>query len=86
MTRTKTTARGKRRAAPAPLALLARNARCIGDDDYGSARQVGAENEFLAAVERLLPRRQWQAFERYCLKATTDERINEALRLVGGRS
>ena len=67
------------------LETLAREARPTDDDDYGSIRQVACENAFydiLAQYLASLPVSQRDAFDAYCLKATTDERIDEGLRLA----
>ena len=61
---------------------LAQAARPVDDNDWGSTRQIGAENKFFKSVEALLPDDQFAALTRYCLKATSDEAIDEALRLV----
>jgi hypothetical protein len=68
------------------LTELAQAARCIDDTDWGSSRQVEAENAFFDAVRPRLSQRQWDDLEAYCLKATHDERIDRALELVGDRS
>jgi hypothetical protein len=62
---------------------LARSARPIDDADWGSPRQIEAENLFMAAVEARLPIRKLSALHDYSLKATTEEWIDEALRLMG---
>ena len=62
---------------------LANQARCIDDADWGSERQTAALNEFFAHVYTIIGRRKFIELEAYCLKATTDEMIDEALRLVG---
>lgn len=61
---------------------LARAARPLNDDDYGSEEQVEHENDFFAVVRELLTEEQEEALETFSLKATTEERIDEALRLV----
>jgi hypothetical protein len=64
---------------------LADAARPINEADYGSDRQVRAENDFydaLAQYTASLPIEAQQAFDAFCLKATVDERITEGLRLV----
>jgi hypothetical protein len=64
------------------LNILAQTARPIDDADYGSYRQVRAENRFFYVIKSRLTAQAWHDFELYCLKATSDERIDEALRLV----
>jgi hypothetical protein len=61
---------------------LAKDALPINDDDWGSDRQIDAENLFFNEVEKVLDAETFAAFENYCLKATTDERVEEALRLL----
>jgi hypothetical protein len=53
-----------------------------GGDDWGSARQVDAQNEFTDAVIALLTPEEIAAYDDYCLKATVKEIIEEGLRLV----
>jgi len=67
----------------AEIVELARAARPIDDADWGSERQIEAENVFMAAVEARLPIRKLSALHDYALKATTEEWIDEALRLMG---
>lgn len=66
---------------------LAADARPLNDDDWGSDRQLEAENKFGEAVEQEFRSRgeleKLAAWERYALKATTEETISEALRLLG---
>jgi hypothetical protein len=64
------------------IEALAKVARPRTDDDWGSARQVDAENKFFRVVKQLLEADEFEALEDYCLKATTDEMIDKALRLV----
>jgi hypothetical protein len=65
-----------------PLIQLARTARPINDADWGSARQVAAENQFFASIKPLISASDWDELETFALRATTDERIDFALRLV----
>lgn len=65
------------------LFQLAQAARPITDDDWGSDRQIEAENAFFDYVKTQLPVPLWDELEAYCLKATTDEMVDEALRLLG---
>lgn len=55
-------------------------------DDWGSDRQIKAENEFFAALySGLVGRigvRAWDSFEEFCSRATCEERIDEGLRLA----
>jgi hypothetical protein len=52
------------------------------DADWGSERQVAAQNAFFNRVERLLVSYEFAELEHYCNKATTEEMIAEALRMV----
>ncbi len=65
------------------LAALASAARPIDDDDWGSDRQIEAENAFFQKIETILSEAAWEELTDYCLKATSDEAIDEALRQVG---
>lgn len=65
------------------LVAMAGAARALGDDDWGSARQVAAQNAFFLEVERLMHPVAWDEFEMWALKATVDEKVDEALRLLG---
>ena len=60
---------------------LAKLARPANDTDWGSERQITAENDFYIEVEKHLTPDQMQEFEAFSLKATADERITEALKL-----
>lgn len=62
---------------------LAGPAAPVNDDDWGSERQIVAENRFFRAVRRKLNPQQQASLEARCLKATTEERIAEALRMCG---
>ena len=68
------------------LEELAAAARPINDADYGTDRQINAENDFFDALDLhltgKLTRDETEAFDAFCLKATTDERISEGLRLA----
>jgi hypothetical protein len=66
------------------LQALAQAARPISEEDYASDRHIGAENDFFEACRKLDP----VAFDEdgdfavFCLKATPDEAIGEAIRLL----
>lgn len=64
----------------AQLQELATAARPTNDQDWGSERQLDAENAFFDAFARAgfgSP-----AFDAFCLKATSEEMIDEALRIL----
>jgi len=52
------------------------------EGDWGSERQIDAQNAFGDAVEAIVPADVFAEFEAYCLKATSDERIDEGLRIA----
>lgn len=52
------------------------------DDDWGSERQVSAENAVYAEIDKLgLTEAELEKFEIWASKATTDEIMDEALRI-----
>jgi hypothetical protein len=61
---------------------LANDARPIDDADWGSDRQIAAENKLFAFVRTLLSEAEFEKLQVFCLKATTEEMIDEALLLV----
>jgi len=62
------------------LYTLAQTARPINDDDWGSERQITAENAFFLYVEKQMHPSAFSELEDYCLKATTDEMIDQAIK------
>lgn len=62
---------------------LAEKARPIDYDDYGSERQIEAFNAFCLAMEKTLSADDFERFEAYSMKATTDELIDYGLKLCG---
>lgn len=69
------------------LDALAKGARPLDDEDWGSDRQIESENAFFDACEGAFPELfdEGSAFADFALKATSEERIDEALRLVRER-
>lgn len=63
---------------------LASAARPINDDDWGSDRQINAENAWFDAVCLDLDSARIVELEDYALKATTTERIDKARELLFG--
>jgi hypothetical protein len=61
---------------------LADAARPTSDDDWGIEPQIDAQNAFFDHISTILTPAQFSDLDRYCLKATADEMIDEALRLV----
>ena len=68
---------------PSKLFMWARLAVPLDEDEWGSGRQIDAENGFCAALRAKLTDDQWWDFERYALKATTEEMIGCGLELAG---
>lgn len=66
------------------LETLAAAARPSDALQWGSDQQTKAENAFFAVAKAVCPALTGEAFETYCLKATTDEMIDEALRILRG--
>ncbi len=64
------------------LRKLAKVARPLNDDEWGSERQMNAENRFCAALERYLKPAAWDHFTDYALKATTEEMMDCGLMLA----
>jgi hypothetical protein len=62
------------------LTELAEAARPINDADWGSERHMAAETAFVKQFRRIVG--QTPDFDRWCDTATTDEMIDEGLRLV----
>lgn len=61
---------------------LAQEARPINDDDYGSERQINAFNAFTIKMEQILSKEDFELFEDYSMKATTDELVDYGLSLL----
>lgn len=55
---------------------MAQTARPTEDSEWGSDRQINAENIFCAALERYITPDGWSKFEDYALKATTEEMLD----------
>lgn len=68
----------------AELDTLAQEARPKNDADFGSERQIEAENAFYDAFQTVVG--DSPDFDAYCLDATLDERIDEALRIANGQT
>jgi len=67
------------------LEQLAAAARPINEADFGSERQIDAENHFYDTLDQhtvCLPIEIREAYDAFCAKATVDERITEGLRLA----
>ena len=65
---------------------MANEAKPINEADYGSLRQVRAENDFMDTLDQFLTGKldeeDGDDFVAFCLKATAVERINEGMRLA----
>lgn len=68
----------------ADLEALAREAFPIDADEWGSDRQINAENKLFEALETQYPVTFGEEgdFRMWALKATSEEYIEEAMRLV----
>jgi len=66
----------------ARLAELANDAKPLNDNEWGSERQIDAQNRFFDYIEKLIPAGKFSELEDYCNKATTDEMIAEGLRIA----
>lgn len=62
------------------IKTFAAAALCINESDYGTERQIDAENGFFDAVREDVPADDFEALEDYCHKATTDEQVVEGFR------
>jgi len=62
---------------------MAQAARPSDDDDWGTERQIQAENTFFYAVMAILTPEEWDDLEAYALKASVDETVDEAMRIMG---
>ena len=51
-----------------------------GTDDWGSERQIDAQNLFFQELEQILPADRFAELDTWCLKATTEEMLDEGLR------
>lgn len=58
---------------------MAQDARALDDEDWGSERQMAAENAFFFATTPWLGD-EHSEFAAWCLKATTDEMLDEGLK------
>jgi hypothetical protein len=54
----------------------------INDDDWGSERQITAQNYFFGEFDINFPELNTAEFEHYCNKARTEEMFDEAMRLI----
>lgn len=61
---------------------LAHLARPVNDDDYGSERQINTFNAFTIKMEQILSKEDFELFEDYSMKATTDELVDYGLSLL----
>lgn len=66
------------------LEVLAGSARPLNDQDWGSERQIEAENAFFTACEEAYPHlfHEGSEFSEWALKATSEEMIDHALTLI----
>lgn len=64
------------------METMAADAKPTSDDDWGSERQIDAENAFMNRLEFLMPADEWETFGQWCLKATSEEMIDAGLALL----
>jgi hypothetical protein len=64
------------------IEALAQAARPLNDDEWGSDRQLEAENAFVNATRELMHPIAWEEFIDATLKCTTDEMVDYALKLL----
>lgn len=67
------------------LESLAMAAKPKSDEDWGSTRQLNTENDFFNMVREVLPEDDYSDLEDWCLKATTEEQIDEGFRRASDR-
>lgn len=67
---------------------LANDGRPKDEADYGTDRQIDTLNALWRELETRWPDEfgELSDFSAYCLKATNDEQVDEALRLLGDRA
>lgn len=63
---------------------LAALARPTSEEDWGSDRQIDAQNAFFDAVQSRVCSTLFEQLTIYCLKATSDEMIDAGLRAARG--
>lgn len=68
------------------LTQLAEQARPQSDLDWGSDRQINAENKFFAVLDVLYPEVFTLEYYSREIKCTSDERIDNALKVLQGLS
>jgi hypothetical protein len=68
--------------AAAPIPTFAGTDARDGQDDWGSERQIDAQNEFTQALENYLPPSAWAKFEASLDKASTEDIIRNGLEIA----
>jgi hypothetical protein len=68
----------------AEIEKLAVAAKPLNDDEWGSERQIGAQNAFFDAVQEMVSKGVFDGLQGYCLKATVDEMIEAGLEAARG--
>ena len=69
-------------ARQAQLDQLAAEARPINDDDYGTDRQINAQNDFTFTLQAILSPEKWENFAEYAHRATPEEMIDYGMSLA----
>ncbi len=64
------------------LRLASRLARPLNDDDWGSERQVNAENVWVELAHRYMTNAAREDWDHYALKATSEEAIDYGIRVL----
>lgn len=64
------------------LEALAEAARLRAGEDWEGDRRLAAMDNFMTVVEELMHPMAWDEFANWCLGATEDAMIDEALRLL----
>ena len=64
------------------LRTLSKAALPLNDDEWGSERQIDAENAVTAALQQYIKPEEWDNFEDYALKATTEEMVEYGMSLA----
>lgn len=62
------------------ILFQAENALPLNDDEWGSERQIAAQNLFFESLEAVLSPPAFRRLEAFCSGATTDEMVCEGVR------
>jgi hypothetical protein len=70
------------RVQHAQMADLAAAARPIDEADYGTDRQITAQNNFTYTLQQILSPEKWENFEDYAHRATPEEMVSYGMQLA----